>query len=463
MRPYRLAVATFVILGILLFGVTIFLIGDHNKVFQRHADFYTDLENVNGLRKGSQVRVSGFQAGQITGIEFPSEPGNKFRLKLHVDDKLHNLIRGDSVVTVETDGLVGDKFLLIHQGSLREAELATGATILSKEPIELSAIMEKVSGTVDQANATLGDVHLAINDVHGRLDRALDTVTATVQNTNGVVDAVRQGHGPIATLLNDQQVALDIKTAVASTRDATGNLDQVSRQAKQFMTDFQSRDLIGKADTTIISARDATQNLDQASQQLNSTLHDALEPDPSGQTIASNLRDTLSNVDTATANMADDTEALKHEFFFRGFFKKRGFYSLQDLTADQYRSSDFFRKNQQNRVWIDAQGAFAPHSDGAELLTVYGQRQIDQFIASRGGAAASSPLIIEGYSIASLPADQLIDSRRRAFLVKVYLEKHFHLSSKNIGVVALENTAPPSSGKSTWNGVSLVLLSNGTR
>ena len=59
-----------------------------------------------------------------------------------------------------------------------------------------------------------------------------------------------------------------------------------------------------------------------------------------------------------------------------------------------------------------------------------------------------------------LPADQLIESRGRAFLVKVYLEKHFHLSSKNIGVVALENTAPPSSGKSKWNGISLVLLSN---
>ena len=460
MKPYRLAVATFVILGALLFGVTIFLIGDHNKAFERHIDLYTELENVNGLRKGSQVRVSGYQAGQVTEIEFPAQPGGKFRLKLHIDDKLQTLIRQDSLVTVETDGLVGDKFLLIHQGSVRGNELASGATIPSKEPIELSAIMEKVSGTVDQANATLGDVHLAINDVHGRIDRSLDAVTATIENTNGVVNSIRYGHGPIATLLNDREVALNIKTAVDNTRDVTSNLDQVSVQAKQFMTDFQSRDLVGKADTTLSNARDATQNLDQAAGQLNSSLHDALEPDPSGQTLASNLRDTLSNVDTATANMADDTEALKHEFFFRGFFKKRGFYSLQDLTADQYRSSNFFRKSQQNRVWVDAQDAFAPRGDGKELLTISGQKQIDEFIASRGAAAASSPIVIEGYSNAMLPADQLIESRGRAFLVKVYLEKHFHLSSKNIGVVALENTAPPSSGKSTWNGISLVLLSN---
>ena len=460
MKPFRLAVATFVILGLLLFGITLFLIGNHNKAFQRHADFFTDLEDVNGLRKGSQVRVSGYQAGQVTGIEFPPQPGDKFRLKLHIDDKLRNLIRGDSVVTVETDGLVGDKFLLIHQGSVHKDELEAGATILSKEPIELSAVIEKISGTVDQANATLGDVHLAVNDLHGRLDHALDTVTATIENTNGIINTVRHGDGPIPTLLNDRQTALDIKAAVVNTRDATDNLDQVSVQAKQFITDFQSRDLIGKADTTLSNARDATQNLDQASAQINSTLQDALEPDPSGQTVSSNLRDTLSNVDIATANLADDAEALKHGFLFRGFFKRRGFYSLQDLTADQYRNSDFFRRNQQARAWIDAQGAFVPRRDGQEVLTIFGRQQVDQVVTANDNAGTNSPIIVEGYSSAKLPSDQLLESRRRAFLVRVYLEKRFHIPSKNIGIVALGATAPPESGKSTWNGASVVVLHN---
>ncbi len=92
-------------------------------------DFFTSLEDVNGISPGSKVRVSGFEAGEVTAIEIPDRPSDKFRLKLRIDSKLHRLIRDDSFVTVESDGLVGDKFLMIHEGSDQEPEAAAGATL----------------------------------------------------------------------------------------------------------------------------------------------------------------------------------------------------------------------------------------------------------------------------------------------------------------------------------------------
>src|SRR3984957_9646629 len=236
-------VGVFVLSAVLLFSAGLFLIGNRQKAFVHHVDFFTALNNVNGLSPGSKVRVSGFEAGQVTSIEIPDRPSAKFRLKLHVDNKLHNLVRNDSFVTVESDGLVGDKFVLIHEGSDQEQEAISGATLPAKEPIELSAVIAKMTGVMDQANAAIGDIKT-------KADGTLDAITTTVNNANGIVTGVRSGKGTVGMLLDDQQTAVAVKDAVGNAQQAAANLNQVTVQAKQVMADLQSRDLFGKAEAT---------------------------------------------------------------------------------------------------------------------------------------------------------------------------------------------------------------------
>ena len=138
--------------------------------------------------------------------------------------------------------------------------------------------------------------------------------------------------------------------------------------------------------------------------------------------------------------MADDTEALKHEFFFRGFFKKRGYYSLKDLTPDQYRSNPYFDSQRNRRTWLNA--------------------AIDQVIGTTKDSVIDQAIIVEGYSNQVSAADEMVTSRSRSLIVAHYLEKRFHLSAKNIGVIPLNATAPPSSGKDSWDGACIVLVAN---
>ena len=189
-------VGVFVLSAVLLFSVGLFLIGNRQKAFAHHVDFFTSLNDVNGISPGSKVRVSGFEAGQVTGIAIPDQPADKFRLKLQVDSKLHGLIRDDSFVTVESDGLVGDKFLMIHEGSDQAPEAAIGATLPAKEPIELSAVIAKATGVMDQANSAIGDIKV-------KVDGALNAITTTVNNTNALVTGVRSGNGTVGMLLTD--------------------------------------------------------------------------------------------------------------------------------------------------------------------------------------------------------------------------------------------------------------------
>jgi phospholipid/cholesterol/gamma-HCH transport system substrate-binding protein len=449
-KRYLAAAGAFVILSVILFGAILFLLGDRNKAFTHHVDFYTELTDINGIEHGAKVRVSGFEAGAVNGIELPSHASGKFRIKLHVDNKLHALIRTDSQVTVESDGLVGDKFLLIHEGTDQAPEATAGTTLPSKEPIELSAVIGKVDGVIDLATGT-------IKDVQGKVDGALDSITGTVNNTNGLVTSIRSGKGTIGMLLNDDTTAKQIKATVANAQQASANLQQTSLQVQQLVTDLQRRNLTQKADDTLASAQHAVAQLDQSSQQVNEMLTVALAPSTSGQTAGENLRDSLSNINTTTANVAEDTEALKHEFLFRGFFKKRGFYSLQDLSPEQYRNDPYFRTHDRQRIWLDGQ-AFATGSGNSEFLTPAGKQQIDQMVGNLRDTVVDAPMIIEGYASRVQPADQIALSRARSLLVTHYLQDRFKLHGKNLGVMPLNDTAPAYSGKTNWDGACIVIL-----
>jgi phospholipid/cholesterol/gamma-HCH transport system substrate-binding protein len=320
-----------------------------------------------------------------------------------------------------------------------------------KEQIEISAVIAKVTGLADQANTAIGDLRV-------KADGALDAITATVNNANGVVTGIRRGKGTMGMLLNDKQTADDVKGTVANARQASINLNKASLQATAVIADFQSRNLFQKAGDTLDSAKNAAGQLDQSSQQVNAMLNEARAPEPSGENAAENLRESLSNINTTTANIADDTEALKHEFFFKGFFKTRGFYSLQDLSPQQYRTNAYFQNHSHQRAWLAAGEAFATDSNGKEFLSTAGKQQIDQIVGSLKDSVVDQSIVVEGYSNQASPANQIALSRARSLLVAHYLETRFHLYAKNIGVMPLNNSAPSYSGKSTWDGACIVLL-----
>jgi phospholipid/cholesterol/gamma-HCH transport system substrate-binding protein len=455
MKNHNLSVGIFITVTFALFSAGLFLIGDQHKAFSRHVVFFTNFQSVDGVAKGAKVRVDGMDAGEIESIQIPASPTQKFRLKLKVDDRLHGLIREDSLVTVETEGIVGDKFLLIQDGTGHASEAPAGSTLQSKEPFEMSKLLEQAQGLMNQADTTIAQVRGTMNDVRGHLDTTLDTATSTINNVNGVVNDVRSGKGSVGMLLEDETTATDVRQSVANLRETTEQLNRSSARIDGILGEVQSRRLVGKIDETLTSANSATHNLDQTSQQINTTLKSAFAQNQYGEDAGTNLQQSLTNINQATGNLADDTEALKHDLFFRGFFKHRGYYDLDDLPVEQYRAAQVFKGLPESRQWIPAASLFTTNGEGIEVLSEEGRHNIDEAVSHFNGIYGE-PLIIEGYSALSSASDQLIQSRRRATLVRTYIQLRFHLLPKNTGIIALESKPPENAGKSTFDGVGLV-------
>jgi hypothetical protein len=108
-------------------------------------------------------------------------------------------------------------------------------------------------------------------------------------------------------------------------------------------------------------------------------------------------------------------------------------------------------------VWLTGSELFQRGASGEEL-SAKGMALLNAALTENGDPIVESPIVIEGYGKGDVPADQLRFSRSRAMLVRQYLQAHFQLDPRNMGVVALKSSPPDETGHTTWDGICIVLL-----
>ena len=117
-------------------------------------EVYAEFANIAGLEDGAKVRVAGMDAGEVDAIQVPASPSAKFRVKMRIREDLHRLVRVDSVATIQTDGLVGNKFVQVEAGTDQARIVPPLGTMPSREAFELSAMLQRMSDTVDLVRTT---------------------------------------------------------------------------------------------------------------------------------------------------------------------------------------------------------------------------------------------------------------------------------------------------------------------
>jgi phospholipid/cholesterol/gamma-HCH transport system substrate-binding protein len=482
METRNVSVGLFVIAGLVLFGLGIFLIGDRHQAFAHHREYYSEFVNLAGLTKGAKVRVAGMDAGEVVAIGVPDTPSSGFKLKWRIDAKLAGLVRADSVALIGTEGVVGDTFLSIRAGTAHAAQAAALSTIPSKEPTEISDLLT-------QGQSLLTDADNMLRTTGGKLSAALDGVTTTVSNTNDVVVGLKQGRGTAGMLLSDNALAGQIRNDLTSTlsgardlvaglqsgrgpagmilrdealagqiRDvvkngqkASADLAHASAQADALVADLNSRQIPQKA-------ADVMDNLNDVTQKASQLMADVSKPDAQGMSAGANIRASLMNANTATSNLADATEALKHNFLLRGFFRRRGYFTLDDLSPEKYRTDRAFTSASVRRVWLSGSQLFETGPNGREELSPNGKALIDSQLTENGDRIFDGPIVVEGYWDGKIAADQLRFSHTRAMTVRQYVQTRFQVDSRDLGAVPLNSLPPKGADRGTWDGVCIVLL-----
>src|SRR5262249_55279610 len=240
---------------------------------------------------------------------------------------------------------------LVPPGNAAGLAAAPPSTLPSQEPLDMSKLL-------DRGMVLLQYVAATGKDIARKLGGRLREIKSTPANAGKVVTGIKQGRGSAGMWLRDQTGASDVRRSITNVEQATADFRHASGQVDAMASDIRSRGVTQKVDDTISSAKGAAANIHETSKQVRQTVAEATEPDEQGVDAGENVRESQSNVNPPTANMADDTEALKHNFFLRGFFHRRGYYNLDNLSADTYRKNRVFSDSGNERAWLPAAELF---------------------------------------------------------------------------------------------------------
>ena len=433
------AVGAFVIAGVLLFAVGLFMIGSRRMLFGNTFKVHAEFASIAGLDNGAIVRVAGLQAGEVEAIQVPTRPSARFRVRMRIREDVHPLIRLDSVASIQNDGLVGNKFIQIEPGSEQSVVVAAEGTIQSTEPFDIADLMAKMSETIDTVNK-------AIVDVTVELDGALSSIAATADTAKVLMDDV--GRDARAIVSSGQRVAADLQTIVANVKSGRGTVGQL----------LNDDALYQRARSIATDAEKAMANVRAATEEARAAIADFRGKDGPVNSLTADLQQTLTSAREVMSDLAENTEALKRSFLFRGFFNRRGYFDLDDVSPEEYRRGALeSRERKALRIWLSAGVLFEKDGNGEERLSEGGRARVDSAM-SQFVKYPKSPLVVEGYAEGLTGDERFRRSRRRAALVRDYIIRRFEADPNLIALMPLGNMAEGSPAGDTWDGVGLAIF-----
>ncbi len=303
----------FIIIGLAFLLSTLYLIGSNQNLFDQTFEVHATFYNVNGLTKGNNVRFSGIDVGTIKKVEIISD--TSVIVTMVIKNSVHPFIKTNSMASVGTDGLMGNKLVNISNSSRASGEMvAEGDMLVSIKPVETDAMLR----TLDMTNQNLFQITTDLKRITQKVRNSnslwsllMDTTIAqnvkmsianirtTTKNTatftndlNFLIQDIKNGKGVAGTLLNDSASTVRVKNSIHQLQLMTEKALQVTTDIKLLTEKIKN----GEGGTGVLM---------------------------SDTTFAKDLKKSMKNIEIATDRFNENMEAMKHNFLFRGYFKKQ--------------------------------------------------------------------------------------------------------------------------------------------
>ncbi|MBK9540958.1 MAG: MCE family protein [Bacteroidetes bacterium] len=311
---HRIRLGIFIISGLILLIVGLYLIGSNRNIFGRNITLYTTFYNISGLQVGNNVRFSGIDVGTVKKLEIVND--TTVKVTMQMDETLTRFIRINSVASIGTDGLMGNKLINIDPGTQDAQQINDGTTIPSSKGVDTEQMLRTLNQTNQNVSMISDDLRILtgnINKSRGTLYTVLmDTTLAyslkhTLTNIevissnlgnftselSAVVKGVQDGQGTLGGLLNDSSsISKSFKNSLVQIEESSKNLNSITLELKTAMDKINS----GQGPAGVLA---------------------------NDQVAAEHLKRTLANLDSSSANFNENMKALQGNFLFRKYFRKK--------------------------------------------------------------------------------------------------------------------------------------------
>jgi phospholipid/cholesterol/gamma-HCH transport system substrate-binding protein len=227
-------VGAFVLAGLSAMGAVIFLIGDERQIFNSKLAYSTEFEDVQGLRRGSPVRMGGVDVGTVVAVEYGNSATDKdIHVRLSISQSDARRIRKDSIASIEGKGLLGDKMIVITVGDPAQATLPENSQIPSQTAEDLSKLMTRFSNISSQVEKVVTNLEHATNSLSDeKFQGDIRNSTASLAHILATVD---KGDGYLGKLLHDPGEAARLSQVVSNLQQTSAELTRTTQNVNQIL------------------------------------------------------------------------------------------------------------------------------------------------------------------------------------------------------------------------------------
>ncbi|MDX1940930.1 MAG: MlaD family protein [Saprospiraceae bacterium] len=311
----NLRLGVFVVSGLLFLIVMLYMIGKDTNMFSSSFQLRTHFRDVKGLQPGNNVLFAGKQIGTVKGVEILND--TTIEVLFYIETKSKEFLRKNSVTSIGSDGLVGNRVLNITPGTSPDLLVEENDILLARampdtdEMLEtlystnnnIAFISEELKKTLLRINESkelwglLGESNISealqasLNNIH----RASSEAVATVDDLHSIIKAVKRGEGSVGSLLSDTTLDVNLNDAIEKIQLLGENANLLVDDLNKTVLDIQ----------TII---------DSGKGPVNALMKDS--------TMTNSIHNSLINIEKSTASFNQNMEALRQNFLFRAYFKK---------------------------------------------------------------------------------------------------------------------------------------------
>ncbi len=306
---------TFVLAGLFFLVLLLYMIGKNRNMFGDTYVLVARFENIQGLVTGNNVRFAGIEAGTVKKINIYSD--TVIEVTMVIEKKMQAIIRKNAIVSIGTEGLVGNKVVNILPAGLPAPLAKEGDTLLSKKAVstdemlqtlyktnnDIAFVAAELKTTVQRVNNSSAlwdllneksipkDIRMSVANIR----QATLKAGKVVNSLDAMVSDVKSGKGSVGVLLTDSSFAKNLNEAATKIKSVGEQADKLINEISSVMAGINT-------------------DINQGKGPANALLKDSL--------LTEKLNATLENIRQGTDGFNQNMEALKHNFLFKGYFKK---------------------------------------------------------------------------------------------------------------------------------------------
>ena len=203
---FKIKLGIFISLGIAIFIVGIYFIGEKQQLFRSTFHLSGVFRDVAGLQAGNNVRLSGINVGTVENINIVSD--TSVRVEIVIDESTRKFIKKDAVASIGSEGLMGNKIIIINPGSGGKMEIGNNDTVQTIQPINM-------------------------DDILISLKSSIDNTTVITSNLSKITGNVQSGKGTLGRLLTDKSLGQTFDSTFVNLKESSAGLRMLVDKAKK--------------------------------------------------------------------------------------------------------------------------------------------------------------------------------------------------------------------------------------